>query len=105
MFPLMQVFDWNKWQDGFGKCWRGDQHESIREEFRTFKRQVLENLFHTRDRRRAAEKAGKEGKELPAATWYKLRRMPPASKRASSLSWTDSATPGNARRVRRLMCA
>lgn len=161
MFPLTQVFDWDRWQDGFDKYWRGDQHESIREEFRTFKRQILENfkyyrvpvisldrstskeavcavfekvntggkpldafelvtamyaalghelrkdwygddgskgrrrrfaetlrpagsesgiiagvsntdflqaisLFHTRDRRRAAEKAGKEGKELPA---------------------------------------
>ncbi|MBV8828148.1 MAG: hypothetical protein JO108_02855 [Acidobacteriaceae bacterium] len=26
------------------------------------------SLFHTRDRRRAAEKVGKEGKELPAVT-------------------------------------
>ena len=26
------------------------------------------SLFHTRDRRRAAQKAGKEGKELPAVT-------------------------------------
>jgi hypothetical protein len=163
MFPVSQVFDWDKWQDNFDKHWRGDQNESIREEFRVFKRQVLENfkyyrvpvialdqstskeavcvvfekvntggkaldafelvtamyaasdhelrkdwygadgtkgrhqrlaetlrpagkdvgivaavsntdflqaisLFHTRDRRRAAEKAGKEGKELPAVT-------------------------------------
>lgn len=163
MYPVAQVFDWDKWQDGFDKHWRGDQNESIREEFRTFKRQVLENfkyyrvpvitldrltskeavcvvfekvntggkaldafelvtamyaasghelrkdwygddvvkgrhrrfaetfrpadsdtgiiaevsntdflqavsLFHTRDRRRAAERAGKQGKELPAVT-------------------------------------
>jgi len=163
MFPVSQVFDWDKWQDGFDKHWRGDQNESVREEFRTFKRQVLENfkyyrvpvitldrstskeavcvvfekvntggkpldafelvtamyaasghelrkdwygddetkgrhrrfvetlrpagtdagiianvsntdflqaisLFHTRDRRRAAEQAGKEGKDLPAVT-------------------------------------
>lgn len=163
MYPVSQVFDWDKWQDGFDKHWRGDQNESTREEFRAFKRQVLENfkyyrvpvialdqstskeavcvvfekvntggkaldafelvtamyaasghelrkdwygddgvkgrhrrlaetlrpaasdagivaavsntdflqaisLFHTRDRRRAAEKAGKEGKELPAVT-------------------------------------
>jgi hypothetical protein len=161
MFPVCQVFDWDNWQDGFDKYWRGN--ESTREEFRAFKRQVLENfkyyrvpvialdqstskeavcvvfekvntggkaldafelvtamyaasghelrkdwygddgvkgrhrrlaetlrpagsetgvvaavsntdflqaisLFHTRDRRRAAEKAGKEGKELPAVT-------------------------------------
>jgi hypothetical protein len=163
MFPVTQVFDWDKWQDGFDKCWKGDQNESVREEFRVFKRQVLENfkyyrvpvisldkettkeavcvvfekvntggkaldafelvtamyaaaghelrkdwygddghkgrhrrfaetlqpagsdggiiaevsntdflqavsLFHTRDRRRVAEKAGKSGKELPAVT-------------------------------------
>ena len=163
MFPVTQVFDWDKWQDGFDKYWRGEQNENIREEFRMFKRNVLENfkyyrvpvitldrstskdavcvvfekvntggkpldafelvtamyaasghelrkdwfgddgnkgrhrrlvetlrpagadtgiiaevsntdflqavsLFHTRDRRRAAEKAGKVGKELPAVT-------------------------------------
>ena len=163
LYPVSQVFDWDKWQDGFDKHWRGDQHEGVREEFRTFKKQVLENfkyyrvpvialdrstskeavcvvfekvntggkpldafelvtamyaaaghelrkdwygddatngrhrrfaetlrpadqdsgilaavantdflqavsLFHTRDRRRAAEQAGKQGKELPAVT-------------------------------------
>ncbi|MEI8374677.1 MAG: DUF262 domain-containing protein [Planctomycetota bacterium] len=44
MYPVCQVFDWDKWQDGFDKHWRGDQHESVREEFRAFKRQVLENF-------------------------------------------------------------
>ena len=44
MYPISQVFDWDKWQDGFDKHWRGDQHESVREEFRMFKRQVLENF-------------------------------------------------------------
>ena len=48
MYPVSQVFDWDKWQDGFDKHWRGDQHESIREEFRTFKRQVLENFKYYR---------------------------------------------------------
>jgi hypothetical protein len=38
MFPMTQVFDWDKWQDGFDKHRRGDANESIREEFRTFKR-------------------------------------------------------------------
>src|SRR5437870_4993904 len=33
MYPVSQVFDWDKWQDGFDKHWRGDQHESVREEF------------------------------------------------------------------------
>lgn len=48
MYPVSQVFDWDKWQDGFDKHWRGDNNESIREEFRTFKRQVLENFKYYR---------------------------------------------------------
>ena len=163
MYPVSQVFDWDKWQDGFDEYWSGDRNKSIRDEFRALKRQVLENfkgyrvpvialdettskeavcvvfekvntggkpldafelvtamyaasghelrkdwygddglpgrhkrfsealrpagqdhgiiaevantdflqavsLFHTRDRRRAAEQAGKTGKELPAVT-------------------------------------
>ncbi|HWE97940.1 MAG TPA: DUF262 domain-containing protein [Tepidisphaeraceae bacterium] len=48
MYPVSDVFDWDKWQDGFDKYWRGDPHESIREEFRTFKRQVLENFKYYR---------------------------------------------------------
>jgi hypothetical protein len=44
MFPVSQVFDWDRWQDGFDTYWRGDKHESIREEFRAFKRQVLDNF-------------------------------------------------------------
>jgi hypothetical protein len=44
MYPVTQVFDWDKWQDGFDKYWPGDQNESIRDEFRTFKKQVLENF-------------------------------------------------------------
>jgi hypothetical protein len=163
MFPMSQVFDWDNWQDGFDEHWTGDHNKGVRDEFRAFKRQVLENfkgyhvpvitlgkatskeavcvvfekvntggkpldafelvtamyaasghelrkdwygddgtkgrhrrfletlqlagsesgiigavsntdflqavsLFHTRDRRRAAERAGKQGKELPAVT-------------------------------------
>lgn len=48
MFPLAQVFDWDKWQDGFDKYWRGDQHGNTREQFRSFKRQVLENFKYDR---------------------------------------------------------
>jgi hypothetical protein len=48
MFPLTQVFDWDKWQDGFDRHWRGDANESVREEFRAFKRQVLENFKYYR---------------------------------------------------------
>jgi len=42
MYPVCQVFDWDRWQDGFDNYWRGDQHETVREEFRAFKRQILE---------------------------------------------------------------
>jgi hypothetical protein len=48
MYPVQQVFDWDRWQDGFDKHWRSDQNENIREEFRTFKRQVLENFKYYR---------------------------------------------------------
>jgi hypothetical protein len=48
MYPVSRVFDWDSWQDGFDKFWRGDQNESIREEFRSFKRQVLENFKYYR---------------------------------------------------------
>ncbi|WP_181770183.1 DUF262 domain-containing protein [Bradyrhizobium sp. UNPF46] len=44
MYPLTQVFDWDRWQDGFDAHWRGDQNEVVREEFRAFKRQILENF-------------------------------------------------------------
>lgn len=48
MYPITQVFDWDRWQDGFDKHWRGDEHEAVRETFRTFKRQVLENFKYYR---------------------------------------------------------
>lgn len=44
MFPLSQVFDWDNWQDGFDSHWPGDQNESVRQEFRAFKKNVLENF-------------------------------------------------------------
>ena len=48
MYPVTQVFDWDRWQDGFDKQWRGDEHEAVRETFRAFKRQVLENFKYYR---------------------------------------------------------
>ena len=48
MYPISQVFDWDKWQDGFDRYWRGDLHENVRDEFRTFKKQVLENFKYYR---------------------------------------------------------
>jgi hypothetical protein len=44
MYPVSQVFDWDKWQDGFDQHWRGDAAETQRETFRRFKREVLENF-------------------------------------------------------------
>ncbi|EDZ98863.1 protein of unknown function DUF262 [Burkholderia sp. H160] len=44
IYPVRSVFDWDRWQDGFNDFWRGEQHEAIRETFRVFKRQVLENF-------------------------------------------------------------
>lgn len=48
MYPVTQVFDWDRWQDGFDRYWRGDDHEETREEFRAFKRQILENFKYYR---------------------------------------------------------
>jgi hypothetical protein len=48
MYPVCQVFDWDKWQDGFDGYWAGDQNEIVRDDFRTFKKQVLENFKYYR---------------------------------------------------------
>lgn len=48
MYPVSQVFDWDKWQDGFDTYWRGDQNEEKRESFRAFKRSILENFKYYR---------------------------------------------------------
>ncbi len=44
MYPVSQVFDWDNWQDGFDEHWAGDQNKAIRDTFRAFKKQVLENF-------------------------------------------------------------
>lgn len=48
MYPVSQVFDWDRWQDGFDAHWRGDGNEAVRETFRAFKRHVLENFKYYR---------------------------------------------------------
>jgi Protein of unknown function DUF262 len=48
MYPVTQVFDWDRWQDGFDKHWKGDQNEENRELFRAFKRSILENFKYYR---------------------------------------------------------
>jgi len=44
MYPVCQVFEWDNWQDGFDEHWGGDGNKSVRDEFRAFKRQVLDNF-------------------------------------------------------------
>jgi hypothetical protein len=44
MYPVTKVFDWDRWQDGFDSHWKGDAHAEVRETFRMFKREVLENF-------------------------------------------------------------
>lgn len=44
MYPVSKVFDWDDWQDGFHEYWDGDENRAIREEFKTFKKQILENF-------------------------------------------------------------
>ena len=48
LYPVSQVFDWDRWQDGFDEHWAGDQHKEVRESFRAFKRQILENFKYYR---------------------------------------------------------
>jgi hypothetical protein len=48
MYPVAQVFDWDHWQDGFDRRWKGDANEAMRETFRKFKREVLENFKYYR---------------------------------------------------------
>jgi hypothetical protein len=48
MYPVAKVFDWDHWQDGFDQAWAGDANAAVREEFRRFKREVLENFKYYR---------------------------------------------------------
>ncbi len=48
MYPVAEVFEWDRWQDGFDKHWRGEEHEKTRDTFREFKRTVLENFKYYR---------------------------------------------------------
>jgi hypothetical protein len=44
MYPMCHVFEWDQWQDGFDQYWRGDENKGVRQEFRKFKREILENF-------------------------------------------------------------
>jgi hypothetical protein len=48
MYPVSRVFEWDHWQDGFDEHWHGDQHEQVRKEFRTFRKDILENFKYYR---------------------------------------------------------
>ncbi|MEO8182958.1 MAG: DUF262 domain-containing protein [Deltaproteobacteria bacterium] len=48
MYPVCQVFDWDRWQDGLYQHWRGDELQKTLELFRDFKQQVLENFKYYR---------------------------------------------------------
>ena len=48
MYPVKDVFDWDKWQDGFNNYWRGDINDATRELFRKFKKEILENFKYYR---------------------------------------------------------
>ncbi|MFO0865012.1 MAG: DUF262 domain-containing protein [Gemmataceae bacterium] len=43
-YPVSQVFDWDKWQDGFDEHWSGEANKEVRQEFRRFKNLILENF-------------------------------------------------------------
>ena len=111
MYPISQVFDWDKWQDGFDKHWRGDLHENVRDEFRAFKKQILENFKYYRvpvislDRSTSKEavcvvfeKVNTEGKPLDA--FELVTAMYAASGHELRRDWYgDDSTKGRHRRL------
>lgn len=47
MFPVNNVFEWDKWQDGFNDYWSAktpEERNLVREDFREFKTAILENF-------------------------------------------------------------
>ena len=44
MYPVAQVLDWDNLQDGFDDHCQGDANKAVRDTFRAFKKQVLENF-------------------------------------------------------------
>ncbi len=48
MYPVSHVFDWDRWQDGFDEHWAGEGNKSVRQEFRDFKKTILENFKYYR---------------------------------------------------------
>jgi hypothetical protein len=44
MYPVCRAFDWDDWQDGFNEFWKAPEHEHVRQDFRRFRREILENF-------------------------------------------------------------
>ncbi|MFN3324070.1 MAG: hypothetical protein ACK5AZ_11285 [Bryobacteraceae bacterium] len=42
MYPVSQVFDWDRWQDGLYDHWQGDEREAVWKDFRRFRQEVLD---------------------------------------------------------------
>jgi hypothetical protein len=111
MYPVSKVFDWDRWQDGFDEHWRGDANATVREEFRTFKRDVLENFKYYQvpvislDRSTSKEavcvvfeKVNTGGKPLDA--FELVTAMYAASGHELRKDWYgDGASPGRHRRL------
>lgn len=111
MYPVSQVFDWDKWQDGFDQYWSGEQHKPMRDDFRTFKREILENfkmyrvpviaLDHTTSKEAVCvvfEKVNTGGKPLDA--FELLTAMYAASGHELRKDWYgDEHTKGRHRRL------
>jgi hypothetical protein len=110
MYPVSQVFDWDNWQDGFDEYWTGDHNKGIRDDFRMFKRNVLENFkgYHvpviTLDRSTSKEavcvvfeKVNTGGKALDA--FELVTAMYAAAGHELRKDWYgDDAAPGRHRR-------
>ncbi len=75
MYPVSQVFDWDRWQDGFDKHWRGDHNETIRDEFRAFKNRVLKNFESYRVPVITLDQSTSEGSRLRRLREGKHRRQ------------------------------
>lgn len=115
MYPVVQVFEWDKWQDGFDEHWSGDANKDVRQEFRTFKRQVLENFKYYRvpvialDKSTSKEavcvvfeKVNTGGKALDA--FELVTAMYAASGHELRKDWFgDGETPGRHRRLAEML--
>lgn len=115
MYPVSQVFDWDKWQDGFDEHWSGDNNKAMRQIFRTFKNQVLENFKYYRvpvialDKSTSKEavcvvfeKVNTGGKPLDA--FELVTAMYAASGHELRKDWYgDGETPGRHRRLTEML--